>query len=69
MVTSDSAEGTCEHVLSLRKKFPKDGANPPRMSFRGAPGICRVKFLPQLGAAAPSRLWGPLTLSPVCPVL
>ena len=25
MVTSDSAEGTCEQVLSPRKKFPKDG--------------------------------------------
>lgn len=39
------------------------------LSFRGAPGTCRVKFLPQLGAATPSRLWGFLILSLVCLVL
>lgn len=39
------------------------------LSFRGAPGTCWVKFLPQLGAATPSRLWGFLILSLVCLVL
>lgn len=39
------------------------------LSFRGAPGTCRVEFLPQLGAAAPSRLWGCLTLPLACPML
>ena len=39
------------------------------LSFRAAPGSCWVKFLPQLGAATASRLWGFLNFSLVCLVL
>lgn len=38
------------------------------LSFRGSPWhLPGGEFLPQLGAAAPSRLWGRLTLPLACP--
>lgn len=58
MVTSDTAEGTCEQVLSPRKKFPKDGGKSPKDVFQGSPWHLPGRVAPTAGSCCPFQIVG-----------